>query len=140
AEIAILTEVANQRGSPAGLVLIARRARELRQSMSDIVWAGDPAGDTLQSLIDRWRQTAFALLGEDHLEFVAPKPAVSGRVNLDSSQRRDLLLLFKEIVTNVARHASAQRIGIQVGYAPGCLKLEICDDGCGFDPERVDVG
>jgi signal transduction histidine kinase len=113
AEIAILTEVANQRGSAPGLDLIARRARELRQTMSDIVWAVDPSGDTLQSLIERWRQAAFALLGEDHLEFVAPKTTMSAHVTLTSSQRRDLLLLFKEIVTNAARVWSKNSISLK---------------------------
>jgi ligand-binding sensor domain-containing protein/signal transduction histidine kinase len=140
AEIAILTEVANQRGSAPGLDLIARRARELRQAMSDIVWAVDPSGDKLQNLIDRWRQTAYALLGEDHLEFIAPKPAVLAHMELTSSERRDLLLLFKEIVTNVARHAIAERVYIYVGYAQGWLKLEIVDNGAGFDTARVHAG
>lgn len=140
AEIAILTEVANQRGSAPGLDLIARRARELRQSMSDIVWAVDPAGDSLESLINRWRHTAFALFGDDLLEFTGPKGSVPAHVELTSSQRRDLLLLFKEAVTNAARHASAQQVRIQVSYAPGWLKLEISDDGRGFDPERVQAG
>ena len=140
AEIAILTEVANQRSSAPGLDLIARRARELRQSMSDIVWAVDPAGDTLESLIDRWRHTAFALFGDEHLEFTAPKSGLSAQVGLTSTQRRDLLLLFKEVVTNAARHAAAQRVRIRVSYSPGWLKLEISDDGCGFDPEGVQAG
>ncbi|HTS25060.1 MAG TPA: two-component regulator propeller domain-containing protein [Bryobacteraceae bacterium] len=139
AEIAILTEVANQRGSAPGLEDIARRARDLRRTMSDIVWAVDPAGDSLENLVDRWRQTAFAMLRDDHLEFTAPK-AGGLRVELTSSQRHDLLLLFKELVTNVARHSSASRVRIQVDLAPGWLKLAVSDDGCGFDPERANGG
>jgi signal transduction histidine kinase len=140
AEIAILTEVANQRGSVPGLDLVAARARELRQTMSDIVWSVDPSGDNLASLINRWRQCAFAMLGDDHLEFLAPKAEVTTGMNLTSTQRHDLLLMFKEIVTNVARHASAHRVGIQIGYAAGWLKLEICDDGRGFDLKHVHAG
>ena len=140
AEIAILTEVAKQRGLAPTLDLVATRARELRQAMSDIVWAVDPSGDNLENLINRWRHTAFALLGDDHLEFLAPKAEVSARVDLTSAQRHDLLLLFKEIVTNVARHASARQARIQIGYSSGWLKLEICDDGCGFDPDQVQAG
>jgi len=108
--------------------------------MSDIVWAIDPLGDSLENMINRWRQTAVALLGDDHVEFTAPKNDLAGHVDLTSSQRHDLLLLFKEIITNIARHASANRVRIQIGYAAGWLKLEICDDGCGFDLDQVQAG
>jgi ligand-binding sensor domain-containing protein len=80
AEIAILTEVANQRGLTPGLDAIAQRARELRRSISDVVWAVDPATDNLEDLINRWRQVAFALLGNVHLEFLAPQSGETQRV------------------------------------------------------------
>jgi signal transduction histidine kinase len=140
AEIAILTEVANRRGSAPGLDLVAACARELRQTMSDIVWAIDPLGDSLENMINRWQQTAVALLGDDQVEFTAPKNDLAGHVDLTSSQRHDLRLLFKEIITNITRHASANRVRIQIGYSSGWLKLEICDDGCGFDPDQVQAG
>jgi signal transduction histidine kinase len=113
---------------------VAERARELRRAMSDIVWAVDPSGDNLESLLDQWRQTAFALLGDNRLEFRAPDAAIASAVHLTSPERRNLLLLFKETVTNIARHADARRVTVQIGYAAGCLKLEIRDDGRGFDP------
>jgi ligand-binding sensor domain-containing protein/signal transduction histidine kinase len=140
AEIAILTEVANQRSPAPGLDAIAQRARELRHTMSDIVWAVDPSADDLDHLINRWRQIAYALLGNGHLEFVAPEAESTSRVELTSAVRRDLLLLFKEIVTNVARHAGARRIRVQVAYAAGWLDLEVHDNGCGFDPQREPSG
>jgi signal transduction histidine kinase len=123
-----------------GLGTVAQRARELRQAMSDIVWAVDPSGDNLESLLDHWRQTAFALLGDNRLEFRAPDPAIASMVRLTSAERRNLLLLFKETVTNIARHAGARLVTVHIGYAAGCLKLEIRDDGRGFDPGTVTPG
>ena len=140
AEIAILTEVAGQREPLLGLDVVARRARELRAAMSDIVWSVDPSGDSLEELINRWRQTAFALLGEGRLEFLAPPAQETSRVKLAPDQRRELLLIFKEIATNVARHAGAKQARICVQAEPKWLLLEIRDDGCGFDPERSDRG
>jgi signal transduction histidine kinase len=133
AEIAILTEVANQQHPLPGLHMVAERARELRSAMSDIVWAVDPAGDNVESLLDHWRQTAFAMLGDNRLEFRAPDAAIASMVRLTSQQRRNLLLLFKEVVTNIARHAEARRVTVQIVCASGFLKLEIRDDGRGFD-------
>ena len=140
AEIAILAEVAGQREPLLGLDAVARRARELRAAMSDIVWSVDPSGDSLEELINRWRQTAFALLGEGRLEFLAPPAEETSRVKLAPDQRRELLLVFKEIATNVARHAGAKQARICVQTEGKRLRLEVRDDGCGFDPERNDRG
>jgi signal transduction histidine kinase len=40
----------------------------------------------------------------------------------------------QEAVSNAVRHASPQRIQIQARYRPGCVELQIRDDGVGFDP------
>ena len=94
AEFAILTEVAKQRGNSEELEVVAQRARELRSTMGDIVWSVDPEFDNLDGLIRRWRQTAFALLGDDRLEFVAPASEQTARIELTPQRRRHLLLLF----------------------------------------------
>ena len=140
AEIAILTEVAKQRGNSEELEVVAQRARELRSTMGDIVWSVDPEFDNLDGLIRRWRQTAFALLGNDRLEFVAPASEQTARIELTPQRRRHLLLLFKEVVTNVARHAQGSTVRIEVQLTPTGLNLEIRDDGCGFVAEATHSG
>lgn len=139
AEIAILTEVARQ-GKTQNLEIVAQRARELRSTMGDIVWSVDPEYDNLDGLICRWRQCAFMLLGNEGLEFHAPGTAEARRIALSPDRRRHLLLLFKEIVTNVARHARAKHVLIEVRLTHALLELEVRDDGCGFEPERCQTG
>ena len=56
----------------------------------------DPECNTLEDLIRRWRQTAFALLGNKGVEFTAPAEAEIARIELTSDRRRQLLLLFNE--------------------------------------------
>lgn len=43
----------------------------------------------------------------------------------------------QEALTNAARHAEARRIGIRLSKANDHLRLEIEDDGRGFNPQRV---
>jgi signal transduction histidine kinase len=140
AEIAILTEVARQRDPSLDLDSVAQRARELRGGMSDLVWSVDPSVDNLEGLVNRWRQTAFTLLGDDRLEFLTPPAQETRKVSLPPDQRRQLLLFFKEVAANVARHAGARRVRVTVRHTPPWLELEIRDDGCGFDPDRVYPG
>jgi ligand-binding sensor domain-containing protein/signal transduction histidine kinase len=136
AQIAILAEVAKRqdKAEEAGnLETIAARARELRSTMGDIVWSVDPARDNLTDLIRRWRQTAFGLLasGED-LAFFAPPESDTDGITLLPDRRRHLLLLFKEAIANLARHARADRVSISVTLNGGKLRLRVEDDGNGF--------
>jgi signal transduction histidine kinase len=43
-------------------------------------------------------------------------------------------------VTNVARHAGARRVHIQVKCSKDWLELEVYDNGCGFDSQHASAG
>ena len=47
-----------------------------------------------------------------------------------------LYRVVQEALGNVARHARAELVEIHLTYGEGALRLSICDDGQGFDPER----
>ncbi len=139
AQIAILSEVGRRDATPATASLLAESAelaRGLRSAMADIVWAVDPRQDRLVDLVRRMRQTAFNLLEADSLavDFQAPPDGDLERVGLAPDRKRHLLLVFKETLTNVARHAAATRVDVALQLADGTLELEVRDDGCGFDP------
>jgi len=60
--------------------------------------------------------------------------AVSGLPETASEQ---ILLLVREGLTNIARHAQAQHVWIQTGEDQDRLTIEIGDDGVGFDQALV---
>lgn len=45
--------------------------------------------------------------------------------------------VVQEGLTNVARHAAAHTVSIQLDFQPDVLTLQIQDDGCGFEPEKA---
>jgi signal transduction histidine kinase len=51
------------------------------------------------------------------------------------SVRGELLSIAREALSNAVRHASATRTTLQIGEADGELRLEIADDGTGFDTD-----
>jgi signal transduction histidine kinase len=110
--------------------------------MSDIVWAVDPRKDRLADLLQRMRQAAYNLLEANgvRVEFIAPADERMERIALAPDRRRHLYLIFRESVTNVARHAGATRVQVEVRVQQGSLLLEVTDDGCGFDPEAEHEG
>jgi len=50
------------------------------------------------------------------------------------------LRIVSEALTNVARHAQAAHAWVQVGETETQLRLEVRDDGIGFDPGTVESG
>jgi signal transduction histidine kinase/ligand-binding sensor domain-containing protein len=144
-EIAILGELA-RRDAPAAaavpLARVAELARSMRESMADIVWSIDPERDRLADVVQRLRDTAFSLAGIESgaLVFRAPSDATLTDVNLAPDRRRHLLLLFKEILANVVKHAGDCRVTVDVQVSRERLTLDVEDDGCGFDPEARSEG
>jgi ligand-binding sensor domain-containing protein/signal transduction histidine kinase len=139
AQIAVLTEVARNRTSGEArsqLEEVARLARSLRESMSDIVWAVDPRRDTLGDLVQRLRGVAYNLFADESVRFElrAPAEELFGRTALAPDLRRHLLLASKELLSNAARHSGASRVELEIALQPGALALSVQDDGRGFDP------
>jgi ligand-binding sensor domain-containing protein/signal transduction histidine kinase len=144
AEIAILSEVAKRQELPRIMELldgIAGRARSLRESMTDIVWTVDPRSDCLADLVLRLRQIAFSMLESDEcrVEFLAPRDEQL-EMQLAPAVRRHVLLFFKEAATNVARHAGATAVRVEIEAAKGNFRMSIRDNGCGFDPRQAHAG
>jgi signal transduction histidine kinase len=144
AEIAILSEVAKLQEHPRTMELldgIAGRARSLRESMTDIVWTVDPREDSLSDLVLRLRQTAFTMLESEErsVEFLAPCGEQLD-MEMAPATRRHVLLFFKEAVTNVARHAGATAVRVEIEAVKGRFRMSIRDNGRGFDTQQPRAG
>jgi signal transduction histidine kinase/ligand-binding sensor domain-containing protein len=137
--IAILSEVARQRNEPNGdgaeghLAAIARISRESVAAMSDIVWAISPQRDRLADLVRRMRQQAEELFSTQGIWLLFRAPGAGEDVKLAVDVRRDLFLIFKEAASNAARHAGPSRVEIDLRIEAALLRLDVIDDGKGFD-------
>ena len=143
AEIAILTDVAEVQPVAAGGDLLRRagdRARQLREAMSDIVWSVDPQHGNLIDLIGRVRQTVFSLMESNGTRVTFEAPVDPGAVGLAPDRARHVLLITKEALTNVLRHADASEVSVILRLEHRTLTLEVRDDGCGFDPAETHAG
>lgn len=110
-------------------------ARELSQSLGDIVWslrAGSGSLDSLWvKLLDR-AQPLFAS-GQHELRAEAPDPLPS--VALSLATRRNVFLMATEALYNAARHAGAARVSLRLVPEGAFWLLEIADDGQGLPTE-----
>ena len=54
--------------------------------------------------------------------------------------KRHVLLMCKEALHNSLRHAKPTHVSLQMSYQRELLKLEIKDDGNGFDLDQIERG
>ncbi len=52
---------------------------------------------------------------------------------LPSEVETTLFRVAQEAITNIVRHAGAENVTIELGFAPAGVTLQVEDDGCGFD-------
>jgi len=106
---------------------------EAFQALDEIVWAANPKQDSLEGLLSYLREYAppfLALAGvQCRLEFPNPIP---NRL-LTAEVRHHLFLVVKEALQNVAKHAQASECRVRIEVDEEQLKLEMKDNGCGFD-------
>jgi ligand-binding sensor domain-containing protein/signal transduction histidine kinase len=144
-QIAILSEVA-QRGAGkdarngAPLSEIAGISRELVDSMSDIVWAINPDHDRLSNLVYRMRRFAADLLGAQGIAFQFRSSVADHDLRIGANVRRQIYLIFKEGIHNIARHSGASRVEVEFDRAGDGLVLRLSDNGKGFDASAESDG
>jgi signal transduction histidine kinase len=109
-------------------------------SMSDIVWAINPNRESVVDLIRRMRQHAEEVLTSRDMPLRFNATQVPETLRLAMDVRRDLLLIFKEAVNNVARHARCTSVTIDLRVERSRMTLAIADDGTGFDTSAASDG
>jgi signal transduction histidine kinase len=110
------------------LAQLAGAERGLRTLISHLERA-NPEIDNLDEILDG-EIDAFTRRCRAQLEVEAP-----ANLPLDShSQAVAIRSILREALSNIAKHAGAQRVRIRIEAGPAGILLEIEDDGRGFDP------
>ena len=118
------------------LSLISGTSSELVDSMSDIVWAVNPSRDRLVDLIKRMRRFASDVFSARSIAFRFEAPSDERDIPLGTETRREVLLVYKEAVNNIARHSQCTRADTELEIHEGWLTLRLSDNGVGFDKAR----
>ncbi|MFT5466774.1 MAG: signal transduction histidine kinase [Verrucomicrobiales bacterium] len=117
---------------------IHKIAERTAQAMRDIVWLIDPDNSSSHDLVTKMRRAVLERLGDIDHEFKTTEAAE--RKELPLEFRRHLYFAFKEAVNNVARHADATRIDVELCVERRRVRFVIRDNGKGFDVESIDRG
>jgi ligand-binding sensor domain-containing protein/two-component sensor histidine kinase len=122
------------------LEVIGETSRESVAAMSDIVWAINPKKDSLADMTRRMRQHAEEVFLEKGVNVKFNTPETVREIKLPMEIRRELYLIFKEAVTNAAKHSDCKNVEIDFQTRHNGLFLSVKDDGKGFDANQNGSG
>lgn len=133
--IALLAELGKTETDEPELVIeelteIKSTADKTIESMRDIVWLIRPGEETWQQMLTRFRETASKLLRAH--EYTLEVRGESTDMRLPLEFKRDLFLIYKEVLNNIVRHAEAENVSILIDCRRNRLEMSIEDDGKGF--------
>jgi signal transduction histidine kinase/ligand-binding sensor domain-containing protein len=111
---------------------ISSTARQITDSLDEIVWAVNPRNDTLSHLIDYIGQFALEFLHAAGLKVALDLPERAPERMVPAEVRHNLFLVVKEALNNTVRHAQAQTVQVRIATTAAELVVTITDDGRGF--------
>ena len=123
----------NERAYPALFKAIGDKARDLIAALDVIVWAVDPEDNSLQSLADYLSGYTREYLSVSSIACRFKIPVTLPDMTFDGEIRHELLMVVKETLNNIVRHAEATEVEFSMDVTNGILEISIADNGKGFD-------
>ena len=117
----------------ATLKLIGETSRRVVTSMREIIWSLNANHLSVETTLFRLRETAFTLFQHQPTELHLDLPADICEDDIPPEHRRELFLMYKEILHNAIRHARARQVHVEMAVRDQMLCLTVRDDGVGFD-------
>ncbi|MCK7529483.1 MAG: histidine kinase [Ignavibacteriales bacterium] len=137
-EISILSEVAERsEGHSSSIVKkdlqkISDTARQLVDSMSDIVWVVNPQRDSLHDLIVKLKDSYNEFFSSIGISFQVKNVEKSDDIKLPMEYKQNLLLMFKEAINNAIKHSGCKKIILEAFYKNDLIEIVLKDDGNWF--------
>jgi signal transduction histidine kinase len=119
---------------------INENSNYMLESMSDIVWAINPANDSFMKVIFKIKEFAGDILEPLNIQWEFLQSGNFENIQLSLKSRKDIYLVFKEAINNAAKYSRCSRVIINIGYQSNQITLQIKDNGTGFDTNIVKEG
>jgi signal transduction histidine kinase len=107
-------------------------AREIVIAMDEIVWAVNPAHDTLEGFGNYLSQYVTEIVAGESTRCRLDIPALLPARSVSSGVRHQLLMAVKEALNNALKHSSASEITVRLKFVDPILTVSVADNGGGF--------
>jgi len=112
---------------------ISEEAQTSSQSLDDIIWSINTRNDNWEETFSRMRRYADEVFENSNTNYTIHLDEQAGSTLLKMEKRRDVFLIYKEIINNIQKHAEATKVEINMALKRQQLLMYISDNGKGFD-------
>ncbi|GAB3413879.1 hypothetical protein GCM10027516_03440 [Niabella aquatica] len=106
--------------------------QQVMENISDIVWSMNPDNDGFSQIAVKMKEFAANVLEPQNISYHFNINGTLESIKLSTEKRRDLYLIFKEAVNNLAKYSKAEKAGIELEKQDKNIILNIQDNGTGF--------
>ena len=98
------------------------------------------SNDIFENVLIRMRTFASSILEAKNIDLTFTSDSSLSGLKLSMEQRKNLFLIFKESVNNVAKYSKAKHCTISLKFEGNRFEMKINDDGTGFDTHAESSG
>lgn len=111
------------------------------QTIRDTVWAINPENDSVELLFEKMRSFALQILTVQNIALdFKNEYQYAKSLKMSMEQRRNVYMMYKEAINNIAKHAQATKVSVLILKANEGFKLVISDNGKGFNYQENHEG
>ena len=118
---------------------IMEESKEMVQTMRGMVWTIHPDNDRAVDFIDKIRAFATEMLQNREIVLQFSNEVPEAQL-LTIEQQRNLFLIFKELIHNIAKHSAATRVTVSFKKHEHWLWAKVTDNGQGYDTTQISEG
>lgn len=115
---------------------IGFNARNMLESMDDIIWSVNPQNDEFQNLFLRFREYAIPLCESKSINLKTIVHDQMSSLCIPMDIRRNIYLIAKEAVNNLVKYSECTEAVAEFFYSRSVFKMSIRDFGKGFDTSK----
>jgi signal transduction histidine kinase/ligand-binding sensor domain-containing protein len=121
---------------------IQQNAAALYNGTKDILWALDPKSDNLYETLMHVKETGIEMFQDVNIDFCFEGITDNfNQIKLPMEYSRNITMIFKELLTNVLKHAEAHNVVVNLEQPEkNRLIIRITDDGNGYDEIKAKRG
>jgi two-component system sensor histidine kinase DegS len=116
---------------------IGENARQALREMRLFLFELEPMDIEKNGLVSTLRQRLDSVEGRSGIQ---PRMISDSEILLSVEKETEIYYIVEEALNNILKHANAKSVVVKLRQRKASIYLEIVDNGCGFDPDRIELG
>lgn len=106
------------------------------EALDEIVWNIKMTDESLEDIVAKMRRYTGEAMESQGISYTIETRADLEGKRMSMQKRRELFLIFKELINNIRKHSEADRAEVEIGIKEEKFYLKISDNGKGFDTSK----